>query len=77
MGGFARIGTHVNAFSFKDGAITPIAPALRAESFKSLAVLGQNNRCPGSAERDTGDRSTPFRPSPDFNCDPTQVPPGR
>ncbi len=77
QGGFARIGTHVNAFSFKSGAITPIAPPLRAESFKSLAVLGQNNRCPGSAERDTGDRSAPFKPSPEFNCDPTQVPPGR
>jgi len=77
LGGFARIGTHVNAFSFKNAVIAPIAPALRAEEFKSLAALGQNNRCPGSAERDTGDRSTPFRPSPDFNCDPTQVPPGR
>ena len=77
LGGFARIGTHVNAFSFKNGVISPIAPVLRAESFKSLATLGQNNRCPGSAERDTGDRSTPWRPSPDFNCDPTQLPPGR
>ncbi len=77
LGGFARIGTHVNAFSFKNGTISPIAPALRADSFKSLATLGQTNRCPGSAERDTGDRSTPFRPSPDFNCDPTQIPPGR
>jgi len=76
LGGFARIGTHVNAFSFKNGVIAPIAPALRADSFKSLAVLGQNNRCPGSAERDTGDGSTPFRPSPGFNCDPTQLPPG-
>jgi len=76
LGGFARIGTHVNAFSFKGGTVSPIAPALRAESFKSLAVLGQTNRCPGSAERDTGDGSTPFRPSPGFNCDPTQLPPG-
>ena len=40
MGGFARIGTHVNAFSFKNGVIEPIAPALRAESFKSLADAG-------------------------------------
>ena len=77
LGGFARIGTHVNAFSFKGGAITALDPELRADSFKSLATFGQNNRCPGSAERDTGDRSTPWRPSPDFNCDPTQLPPGR
>ena len=77
LGGFARIGTHVNAFSFKNGVISKIEPGDRADSFKSLATLGQNNRCPGSAERDTGDRSTPWRPSPDFNCDPTQLPPGR
>jgi len=76
LGGFARIGTHVNAFSFKNASISPIAPALRAQELKSLAIIGQNNRCPGSAERDTGDRSTPFRPTPDFNCDPTQLPPG-
>lgn len=76
LGGFARIGTHVNAFSFKGGVIAPIAPELRAESFKELAVLGQSNRCPGSAERDTGDGSTPLRPTPDFNCDPRQLPPG-
>jgi phospholipid/cholesterol/gamma-HCH transport system substrate-binding protein len=77
LGGFARIGSHVNAFTFKSGVISPIAPALRAQEFKQLASLGQNNRCPGSAERDPGDGSTPFRPSPDFNCDPRQVPPGR
>jgi phospholipid/cholesterol/gamma-HCH transport system substrate-binding protein len=77
LGGYARIGTHVNAFTFKSGVIAPIAPALRAQSFKELATLGQSNRCPGSAERDPGDGSTPFRPTPDFNCDPRQVPPGR
>lgn len=76
LGGFARIGTHANAFSIKNGVLAPIAPGLRAESFKELATLGQNNRCPGSVERDTGDRSTPLRPSPDFNCDPKQLPIG-
>ena len=76
MGGFARIGTHTNAFSIKNGVLAPFAPALRAESFKELATLGQNNRCPGSVERDIGDGSTPLRPSPDFNCDPEQLPVG-
>ena len=76
LGGFARIGTHTNAFSLKAGVLAPIEAPLRAESFKELAVFGQNNRCPGSAERDTGDGSTPLRPTPDFNCDPRQLPPG-
>jgi phospholipid/cholesterol/gamma-HCH transport system substrate-binding protein len=77
LGGFARIGTHVNAFSLKGGTIAALAPGARAATFKELATLGQNNRCPGSAERDTGDGSTPWRPSPDYNCDPRQLPPGR
>ena len=76
LGGTARIGTHANAFSIKNGVLAPIAPGLRAESFKELATLGQNNRCPGSVERDNGDRSTPLRPSPNFNCDPEQLPIG-
>ncbi len=62
----------MNAFSFKNGVLEPIAPALRGETFKQLAATGQNNRCPGSAERDTGDDSTPWRPSDDYNCDPDQ-----
>jgi phospholipid/cholesterol/gamma-HCH transport system substrate-binding protein len=77
LGGFARIGTHVNAFTVNSAVLTPIAPALRAESFKELAATGQNNRCPGSAERDHGEGSTPWRPSPDYNCDPRQLPVGR
>jgi phospholipid/cholesterol/gamma-HCH transport system substrate-binding protein len=77
LGGFARIGTHANAFTVNSAVLTPIAPAFRAESFKQLAATGQNNRCPGSAERDDGDGSTPWRPSPDYNCDPRQLPLGR
>jgi phospholipid/cholesterol/gamma-HCH transport system substrate-binding protein len=76
LGGFARIGQHVNAFSVKDGVLAPIAPALRGESLKQLLQVGQTNRCPGAAERDRGDRSTPWRPSPGFNCDPGQLPLG-
>ena len=46
LGGFARIGTHVNAFSFKSGVISPIAPALRAQSFKELAHPGPEQPLP-------------------------------
>lgn len=76
LGGFARIGTHVNAFALKSGVISPIAPALRGPMLKELAQIGHNNRCPGSVERDPGDGSMPWRPSDDFECDPTQVPIG-
>ena len=76
LGSTSRTASHVNAFSFKSGVASPIAPALRGPGIKELAVTGQTNRCPGSMERDPGDGSGPWRPSPDYNCDPTQVPPG-
>jgi phospholipid/cholesterol/gamma-HCH transport system substrate-binding protein len=76
MGGFARIGTHVNAFSVKNGVLAPLAPALRGPMLGDLLEVGQYNRCPGSVERDRGDGSMPWRPSADYNCDPTQLPVG-
>ena len=76
MGGFARIGTHVNAFSVKDGVLSPLSPLARSETLDDFLVSGQYNRCPGSVERDRGDDSMPWRPTDDFNCDPTQVPVG-
>jgi phospholipid/cholesterol/gamma-HCH transport system substrate-binding protein len=76
LGGFARIGTHVNAFTFKNGVVQAIAPGQRGTTLKELATTGQNNRCPGAAERDRGDRSTIWRPSGDYNCDPDQLPVG-
>jgi phospholipid/cholesterol/gamma-HCH transport system substrate-binding protein len=76
MGGFARIGTHVNAFSVKPGVLAPLAPAARGPMLADLLEVGQYNRCPGSVERDRGDGSMPWRPSEDYNCDPTQLPVG-
>jgi phospholipid/cholesterol/gamma-HCH transport system substrate-binding protein len=76
MGGFARIGTHVNAFSLKDGVLSPLSPAARGDTLGGLLQSGQYNRCPGSVERDRGDGSMPWKPTEDFNCDETQVPVG-
>ena len=76
MGGFARIGTHVNAFTVKPGLLAPLAPALRGPTMGDLLETGQYNRCPGSVERDRGDGSMPWRPTEDYNCDPTQLPVG-
>ena len=49
---------------------------LRAQAFASSASLNQRNRCPGSTERPAEDKGNPYKPSPDFNCDETQIPPG-
>ncbi len=59
------------------GDLLPVPPALRDELLTTLLSGGvlktdRNNRCPGSLER-----GAIFRPTPDFNCDPTQVPIGR
>ncbi len=76
LGGFSRVGSHFSAFSIKEGVLAPLAPTLRGSALREAAQIGHNNRCPGAAERDPGDGSTPFRPSPDYNCDPTQLPLG-
>jgi phospholipid/cholesterol/gamma-HCH transport system substrate-binding protein len=71
-GSASRSATSVNAFSSVGGVLQPIPPALREEIFNAVVRRGQNNRCPGSIER-----GQVWKPSPDFNCDPSQVPPGK
>ena len=78
-GSASRVATSVPAFRVVDGVIPTldfVLPADRAEVFRQVAMLGQNNRCPGAAERDRGDGSTPFRPSANYNCNPAHVPIG-
>jgi phospholipid/cholesterol/gamma-HCH transport system substrate-binding protein len=77
LGGFSRAGSHVSAFSFKTGVLQPLAPAARAAELVDVAQTNQRNKCPGAAERNSfGDNSLPWKPTPDFNCDETQVPLG-
>jgi phospholipid/cholesterol/gamma-HCH transport system substrate-binding protein len=76
LGSFSRVGSHFSAFSIKEGVLAPLAPTLRGSALREAAQIGHNNRCPGAAERDPGDGSTPFRPLADYNCDPTQIPLG-
>ena len=75
-GSASRVSTTVSAFAFANGTLTPVPENLRGEFFSRIATLGQRNRCPGSTERPADDKSNPFKPSPDYNCDETQVPPG-
>ena len=77
LGGFSRVGQYVNAFTFKNATLEPLAPALRGQQLKDLLKTGQTDRCPGASERNPGDGSTPWKPYPDFPCDPKQVPVGR
>jgi phospholipid/cholesterol/gamma-HCH transport system substrate-binding protein len=78
LGGIARVALHVNLFTLEGGLPTGtiIPPELRQQAFLDTASIGQNNRCPGAVERDSGDGSMPYKPTADFACDPRQVPLG-
>jgi phospholipid/cholesterol/gamma-HCH transport system substrate-binding protein len=77
-GSASRVSTTVSAFAFAAGTLTgPLPPEVRPQVFQQVASLGQRNRCPGATERPAEDKSNPFKPSPDFNCDEKQIPPGK
>ena len=77
LGGFSRAGLALSAFTFTPTLnIVPVPPELRDEVLAAGAEIGRNNRCPGSSERTPADRSTPWKPSPDFNCDESIQPVG-
>ena len=75
-GSASRVSTTVSAFAFVNGTLKPVPENMRGQVLSEVATLGQRNRCPGSTERPASDGSNPYRPSPDFNCDPSQIPPG-
>jgi len=75
-GSASRVSTNVSFVAFLNGALQIVPEAMRDEVFKEVATLGQRNRCPGSTERQAPDKSNPYKPAADFNCDETQVPPG-
>ena len=76
LGGVSRVAPHTNAFLFLNGQLQPVPPELRGLAFKSTAETDQVNRCPGGGEHPATDGSSPWKPTPDYHCDETQVLPG-
>ena len=77
LGGVSRAGPHANLFTFLNGQITaPIPADLRGMLFSATAAINQRNRCPGSADHPADDKSNPWKPTPDYNCDETELLPG-
>lgn len=77
IGSASRVSPVVNAFSVQqNGDLLALPPSLRDLAFGKLAAIDQYDRCPGSDVRPT-DGSTPYKPSADYPCDPTQIPPGK
>jgi phospholipid/cholesterol/gamma-HCH transport system substrate-binding protein len=75
-GRVGRVALTAPAFALINNLLTPVPGELRGQVFKSVAAVGQRDRCPGAADRRSADGSRPWRPSPDFACDPSQVLPG-
>lgn len=72
LGGASRVAPHVNAFANVNGVLKPIVdPALQTGVLEGVASINQRNRCPGSVERGGA-----YKPTPDYNCDLSQVPLG-
>jgi hypothetical protein len=76
LGASSRVAIHASAFTFLNGQLSPVPPELRGAAFEAGASLNQRNRCPGAADHPAEDGSNPWKPSPDFNCDPSQTLPG-
>jgi phospholipid/cholesterol/gamma-HCH transport system substrate-binding protein len=73
LGSASRSSPNLNAFANLNGVLTPIPEQMRAAAFAGAngASLDQRNRCPGAAEH-----GTVYKPSPDFNCNPSETLPG-
>lgn len=71
LGGASRAAPYVNGFTNLNGILRPVLPEEAAAVFEAGASLNNRNRCPGSAERGGA-----WKPTPDYNCDLSQVPLG-
>jgi phospholipid/cholesterol/gamma-HCH transport system substrate-binding protein len=76
LGAASRVGVHASAFALLEGQLMPVPPELRDEAFQAVAATDQRNRCPGGGDHRSQDGSRPWKPTPDFNCDPSQTLPG-
>ena len=75
-GSASRVATTANAFAAVGAQLKIVPQELRQELTSAITRTGQNNRCPGSMERPARDGSNPWKPSEDFECDLSQIPPG-
>ena len=76
LGGRSRVGTYINAFAQIEGVLRPLPVPLRDDAAAPVTARDQRNRCAGAAEFPAPDGSNPYKPSPNYNCDPGQVLPG-
>jgi len=80
LGAVSRVAIHANAFALTGaggaGQFEVIPPELRGKALEATLDREQNNRCPGGGEHKSDDGTGPYKPTPDFPCDASQVLPG-
>jgi hypothetical protein len=77
-GGSSRVQLILSALSLQqNGTILSIPPALRQQLYNSTVTVGQYDKCPGAAARPAADGSNPYKPTADYPCDPSEIPPGK
>ena len=85
LGNFSRSGLALSAFSVTSNAggvldtVLPVPLPLRDQVNQALGMgsqPGRNDRCPGSNERDLDGSNPPYRPTPNFGCNPDIKPIG-
>jgi phospholipid/cholesterol/gamma-HCH transport system substrate-binding protein len=77
-GGSSRVQLVLSALSLQqNGSLISIPPELRKKFYDSSVTTQQYDKCPGAAARRAPDGSNPWKPSPDYPCDPSQIPPGK
>jgi phospholipid/cholesterol/gamma-HCH transport system substrate-binding protein len=81
LGAASRVGIHANPFALTGagglGQYKLVPPKLRGPALEATLERRQNNRCPGGGEHKTDDGTGPYKPTPDFPCDPSQELPGQ
>jgi phospholipid/cholesterol/gamma-HCH transport system substrate-binding protein len=71
VGAASNAAPYLNAAANIDGTLKLLSPNLQAPALGAATVTGQNDRCPGTAERHPS-----FQPPAGFPCDPSEQPPG-
>ena len=81
LGASSRVGVHANPFALVGaggaGQFELIPPELRGPALEATLTRRQNNRCPGGGEHRSDDGTGPYKPTPDYPCDESQVLPGK
>ena len=81
LGGVSRVAIHANPFALTGaggaGQYELIPPELRDQALQATLDASRTTAAPARGEHKSDDGTSPYKPTPDFPCDPSQVLPGQ